>query len=213
VTDDETRLIQWTPSEGRSDPSSGRGKRTRDAVLDAAATVFAREGVRQTSMLAIAQEAGVASGTVYQYFADKEDVFRRLLADLEDELRRATILAAGEAGRLDGKASVLRYRDFHRRHAAIYRAWWDLLEPRTEFTDVWLDFRARGLTQLRAAIADAASEHLEAAPHPEIASELIVMLFERVTYSRNILGWDEELTDEDIGEIVGALVGYGLVIS
>ena len=188
--------------KGRSTPRSGRGKRTREAVLAAAVAVFGREGVRQTSMLAIAQEAGVASGTVYQYFADKEDIFRVLLDQLEDDLRSAIEMPVEQDGQPDLADMVRRYLAVHRENVAIYRAWWDLLEPRTEFTDAWLATHGR----LAGSIAELVSKDRD----PELAGHLGAILFERPAYSRNIMGWDEELTDEEVSDLIGRLLGNGL---
>ncbi len=53
-------------------------------ILQAARSLFARLGYSATSVDDIAQEAGVAKGTVYLYFKSKEEVFAALLArDLE----------------------------------------------------------------------------------------------------------------------------------
>ncbi|MCW2991697.1 MAG: putative TetR family transcriptional regulator, partial [Solirubrobacterales bacterium] len=77
-------VIEWEPASGRSAPVSGKGGRTRQQVLDSAVETFGRRGFQQTTMHDIAATAGVASGTAYQYFSDKADVLRCLLADLED---------------------------------------------------------------------------------------------------------------------------------
>lgn len=55
-----------------ADPAAA-GKYTR--ILDAALALFQRYGVRRTSIEDVAQEAGVAKGTVYLYFESKETLF------------------------------------------------------------------------------------------------------------------------------------------
>ena len=66
-----------------ADPAAA-GKYTR--ILDAALTLFHRYGVRRTSIDDVAQEAGVAKGTVYLYFDSKETLFfevaERLFAEV-----------------------------------------------------------------------------------------------------------------------------------
>ena len=44
---------------------------TRHALLDAAERVFGRRGVARTSLVEIAEEAGVTRGAVYWHFKDK----------------------------------------------------------------------------------------------------------------------------------------------
>jgi AcrR family transcriptional regulator len=47
----------------------------REAILAAAATLFATRGFTKTVIADIAVAAGVGKGTVYQYFSSKEDLF------------------------------------------------------------------------------------------------------------------------------------------
>jgi AcrR family transcriptional regulator len=56
---------------------------TRTAVLDSAVRCFGRLGYRKTSMDDVAEEAGVAKGTVYLYCDSKQDLFSQAL---ENEL-------------------------------------------------------------------------------------------------------------------------------
>lgn len=59
----------------------------REKILDAAQTLFLRNGLRGTSMEAIAREAGVAKPTLYAYFSDKDLVFSTLAGRLFDQWR------------------------------------------------------------------------------------------------------------------------------
>jgi len=81
----------------------------RDRLIDAAHTVFAREGLRGASMERIAAEAGVARATVYAYFTDKEDAFlqvaERLAQALVETVTQALATDAPPADRL--KAAIL----------------------------------------------------------------------------------------------------------
>ncbi len=51
-------------------------------ILDAAVKTFARTGYHRTRVADIAREAGVADGTVYIYFENKEDILVSLFQDL-----------------------------------------------------------------------------------------------------------------------------------
>lgn len=48
-------------------------------ILDAAFIEFAAKGFSGTTLVDIARRAGVSHGTVYNYYRDKEDVFRALV--------------------------------------------------------------------------------------------------------------------------------------
>jgi len=60
--------------------------KVREEILDAAEQTFAGAGVHAARMEAIAQRAGVAVGTLYNYFADREELLGVLLAERRGEL-------------------------------------------------------------------------------------------------------------------------------
>ena len=66
----------------RSGPEAG-DKRRR--ILDAAVKIFARKGYFGARVSEIAGRAGVADGTVYLYFRDKEDVLASVFEDVVAE--------------------------------------------------------------------------------------------------------------------------------
>ncbi|CAN7793765.1 TetR/AcrR family transcriptional regulator [Caballeronia sp. LjRoot34] len=52
---------------------------TVDAILEAAKTLFARDGFEVTSTTRIADAAGVSIGTLYEYFTSKEALVAKLI--------------------------------------------------------------------------------------------------------------------------------------
>ena len=58
-----------------------KGERTRAVLLDAAKRLFVSKGFHGTSMRAIADEAGLALGGIYNHFDNKEDIFVAVLAE------------------------------------------------------------------------------------------------------------------------------------
>jgi TetR/AcrR family transcriptional repressor of mexJK operon len=63
----------------------GRSARKRRAILEAATTVFLRNGYLGTSMDEIAALAAVSKQTVYKHFADKESLFSAIVLGTVDE--------------------------------------------------------------------------------------------------------------------------------
>lgn len=59
----------------------------RDAILEAAIQIFGRTGFRAAKIADIAAEAGVATGTLYNYFSSKEEIFHSILDGGRDLLR------------------------------------------------------------------------------------------------------------------------------
>jgi TetR/AcrR family fatty acid metabolism transcriptional regulator len=98
---------------------------SREAILEAAERVFGRAGFGAAKMTDIAREAGMAAGTLYNYFDSKERIFRSLLeargaahvAALATEAKRD----AAPIDRLRGMiVAGMRWLEAHRAMFAIY---------------------------------------------------------------------------------------------
>jgi TetR/AcrR family fatty acid metabolism transcriptional regulator len=80
---------------------ASRKKEKFDAILDAAQKVIAESGYHNAQVSRIAKEAGVADGTIYLYFKNKEDIlislFRERLGDLVERFH-ASVRETGSAG-------------------------------------------------------------------------------------------------------------------
>ena len=63
----------------RSSPVPSSTPSTRDAILDAAERLFARQGFAATTIKQIGAESGVNSALLYYYFADKETLYREMI--------------------------------------------------------------------------------------------------------------------------------------
>jgi len=74
-------------------------------ILDSAIKVFAHEGFFRAKVSQIASEAGVAPGTVYLYFKNKEDllisVFEERMQDINSEFRSAIVEEQDARSRLE----------------------------------------------------------------------------------------------------------------
>ena len=57
----------------------GKGERTREQILAAAAGVFSEYGYEKASVARICDAVGIARGTLYQYFRDKQSLFHALV--------------------------------------------------------------------------------------------------------------------------------------
>lgn len=60
---------------------SARGLARMAAILEAAVVVFARDGVDRATTNAIAAEAGISPGSLYQYFSDRTDILHAVVRD------------------------------------------------------------------------------------------------------------------------------------
>jgi TetR/AcrR family fatty acid metabolism transcriptional regulator len=60
----------------------------REAIIQAAIEVFSKKGFQSAGISEIAKKAGVADGTIYQYFKNKEDLFFSIPVEKTKEFRR-----------------------------------------------------------------------------------------------------------------------------
>jgi TetR/AcrR family fatty acid metabolism transcriptional regulator len=59
----------------------------RESIIQAAIEVFSRKEFKSASISEIAEKAGVADGTIYQYFRNKEDLFFSIPIEKTNEFR------------------------------------------------------------------------------------------------------------------------------
>jgi TetR/AcrR family fatty acid metabolism transcriptional regulator len=59
----------------------------RESIIQAAIQVFSKKGFQAAGISEIAQRAGVADGTIYQYFKNKEDLFFSIPIEKTNEFR------------------------------------------------------------------------------------------------------------------------------
>ncbi|HWK07346.1 MAG TPA: TetR/AcrR family transcriptional regulator [Puia sp.] len=57
----------------------------RTAIMDAALKLFSEKGFKETSTANISQAAGVATGTLFLYFKNKEELINKLYLESKDE--------------------------------------------------------------------------------------------------------------------------------
>jgi len=68
-------------------------------ILEAALALFAEKGFAATRLEEVARRAGVSKGTVYLYFASKEDLFKSLVETMVvPEVERAEIVVQNHGG-------------------------------------------------------------------------------------------------------------------
>ena len=106
-----------------TNPATPRGRQTRQKLLSAAEEVFGRKGYERASVSEITMTAGVAQGTFYVYFADKQAIFTELVRELNRRLRQRTAEAIqGLTDRLEMERAGFRaFFDFIHRHRGLYR--------------------------------------------------------------------------------------------
>ena len=101
-----------------------KGARTRAHILDTALRLFHERGWRETTMRAVATEAGVSLGNAYYYFSSKESLIQAIYARSHEE-------------HADASADVLANETaFGERLRGVMRAKLDTLAPYHRFAAV-----------------------------------------------------------------------------
>lgn len=105
-----TRRIEEasTPNlSGSVSDQAAQSPSKREQILDAAVTVFSTRGYRATLVDEIAQEAGVAKGTLYLYFQSKEQMYMEALRENIEKLHALTSARMEEASSTWDKIKAL----------------------------------------------------------------------------------------------------------
>ena len=102
---------------------SAKARNTRETLLKAGEIAFSERGYHATSISEICERAGLANGTFYRYFENKDDIFATLVERLEQALCDCIDRAGNEVERADD-ALLRAYRDvlcYVGRERALYR--------------------------------------------------------------------------------------------
>jgi len=104
---------QATESAGgeRSGRREQNKAENRAALLKAARTVFAEMGYGAAGVRDIVRRTDLASGTFYNYFKDKSEIFEAVVREMTVELQRR---------HSQGRAKARTAEEFFRAHASVY---------------------------------------------------------------------------------------------
>jgi AcrR family transcriptional regulator len=106
--DDGTIADRRAERAGRREQNKAEN---RTALLRAARAVFAEMGYGAASVRDIVRRTDLASGTFYNYFKDKDEIFEAVVGELTGELLKRHRQGRGQAQSAE---------EFFRRHYAVY---------------------------------------------------------------------------------------------
>ncbi|MDQ8702214.1 helix-turn-helix domain-containing protein [Streptomyces sp. LHD-70] len=147
-----------------ADMGTGMATERRAAILEAAAGVIARRGVRGLRVADIAAEAGVSTALVYYHFKGRADILRRTLEFISDRAQRYTAHHA----RTEGAAVRVQAANPPRSpRRELERALLLELQDRAEVREnstAWGELRASAVfdPELRTALSDARLRWIDA---------------------------------------------------
>ncbi|CAM3139792.1 TetR/AcrR family transcriptional regulator [Filibacter tadaridae] len=96
----------------------------RQEILEAAAKSFSLFGYKATTMDQVAKIANVGKGTIYTFFANKEDLFNAIVVKLINEMRAEADSVAVEGASFEKNAharlmQMLKFRETHQLYAKL----------------------------------------------------------------------------------------------
>jgi AcrR family transcriptional regulator len=151
-------------------------------LLDAGVTVFAARGYHAARVDDIVKLARTSHGTFYLYFANKEELFRRLAADVAVEMTQLAEelppLTPDVAGRRALTTWLGRFADVYVRSGPVIRAWTEAEIGGSEFGQLGTDTLAEFARVLARRIRDAKPPDID----PRVAALVLVAMIERLNY-------------------------------
>jgi AcrR family transcriptional regulator len=190
---------------------------TRERLLTAARQVIEEGGYGSASVLAIADRAGVAAGTLYRHFTSKEELFVEVFRSVCEREERAMRAAAGQLP--DGATARERLETvlatFAQRALRNPRLAWALIaepvDPRVDAER--LAYRARYATLIAADLTDGIAAGELPAQNPDFtAAALVGGCGEALVGPLSPLadgGPDADEIVDALRRFVGRAVGYG----
>src|SRR5258708_8774466 len=176
--------------------------KTEAAIKAAARRVLARDGYVNTKISDVAEEAGKANGSFYQYFRNKEE----LLLALAEEFRIAVQDNIGapsgiELDPFDNLRAVVRaFWRAYREHGAVAVAVFQAAIVNESFADMWRQIRAQGIRIASLRIRLAQRRGYCQGVDPEVASSVLCSMVEFSCYNWVVANGDLELLNRNIDD-------------
>jgi len=194
----------------RKTPRQERSQRTVEAILGAAAQVFADQGYAATTTNHIAERAGVSIGSLYQYFPSK-DAILLALAERHVETAFSKVLETVREKRRAPLSELLRAMvdalvEGHQFDPGLHRAIFEETHPDRKFRKRLDELDERAVQLARDLIEERCAEL--AVDNIEMASMLCVQILEGVTHVMAIRFPEMLATKEFREELVKVIEGY-----
>ena len=164
---------------------SAKGRQTREAIAQAARTLFAERGFHGTTLSDITSAAGRSPAAFYRYYTDKEG----LLAALAESFLHDVVTPSGLGLALPTSADddaffttvVSGYWTMFTQNIGIMIAVAQLAATQSRFAEVQNEFRRFGMDIIAASVRRAQEQGYGAELNPEWTAAAIALLFENFT--------------------------------
>lgn len=192
----------------------GVGMDRRQEILEAAAKSFSLFGYKATTMDQVAKIANVGKGTIYTFFANKEELFNAIVLQMVEEMRAASDAATVEGASFERNAharlmQMLKFRETHQLYAKLIDEGKELRTPAV--IEVLAQIENEIVSYIKAKIERA----VDKGELKQCDSELIAFLLFK-SYLALVVDWgkthdNEELSEERIARLLGSTVFTSLL--
>lgn len=169
-----------TPAQGRE--LRARGKQTLRRLLDAGIEVFSKRGFHAARVDDIVKAAKTSHGTFYLYFANKEDLFQALIADVAEQMAGLAgslgAVTPDDAGLAELRAWLDRFTALYDHYGPVLRTWTETEVDASEVGKMGTDLLGDLAGTLAARITAGSTGTLD----PVLASLALVAMIERCNY-------------------------------
>jgi len=195
--------------------SENQREARRQQIMDAALRCFARDGFHATTTADIVRESGVSQGTLYLYFANKDDI---VVAMADDRHRNEALLSAIAQKEQDPVRGLLAMIELHGggltdpRNVALRRvgvqAWGEALRnPRIH------DSVAEGVQLVRAALVTLIERgkrtgQIREAVDAEATARTLIALFQGFVLQ---IAWGEPVDLAACGQVIRDMIAQSLL--
>ena len=186
-----------------------RGARTRQRLVEAAATVFAEYGYSAARIADMVRMAGISHGNFYRHFPGKDEALLAVLEEPLAELRRASGRGPEHRPTVDLADLVeanTRYFAAYARQRHLFRVMREAAAVNPEFARLWLSVR-QGFVARTARWLDALVEagQLEAGADVALLAETLGSMMEHLAYVQ--IGLPGELPRPETIDALGRVTG------
>jgi AcrR family transcriptional regulator len=171
--------------------------------------VFEKRGYHAARVDDIVKVAKTSHGTFYLYFANKEDLFRALLADVSDEMtllsEQLPSIAPTRTGYDDLRAWLGQFFDLYARYYPVIRAWTESEVGDSDLGELGVNVLGGFANALTDRIAEVDPPVVTT---PELAAVAMVAMIERFSYY--VLSRSLDVDRDELLETLTSILHVGL---
>ena len=190
-------------------PRSAGFEQQRDAILAAAARLFAQQGYSSSTMNQVAAACGISKGTLYHYVRDKQDLLAQISTGHVQRLLLLvqTVAAQGLAPEDHLEQLVLRFMQAYEKAQAEHRV---LTEDVKFMPEAPRQRVLQGQRQVVQAVADAVAALQPGLQTAGLHKPVAMLLFGMMNWTFTWLRAEGPLSHQQVARLVLALLSGGL---